>query len=102
MTISGTDVLDAIARGVTMSDEALSVDLTNGRTITVPLAWFPRLTHGTSGVGVHWADLDEDISMVSLLAGRKSGECQALPRRWLGGTEPSPGSRGALHRLAQV
>src|ERR1700682_2429415 len=94
MTTSGTEVLDAIARGVTVSDEALSVDLADGRTITVPLAWFPRLAHGTTaervnwrfiggGVGIHWADLDEDISVVSLLAGRKSGESQASLRRWL-------------------
>jgi hypothetical protein len=94
MTISGTEVLDAIARGVTVSDEALSVDLADGRTITVPLAWFPRLAHGTAverinwrfiggGVGIHWPDLDEDISVLSLLAGHKSGESQASLRRWL-------------------
>jgi hypothetical protein len=95
MSISGSEVLDAVARGVTVSDEALSVDLADGRTITVPLAWFPRLSHGTTaerinwrfiggGVGIHWPDLDEDISVVSLLAGRKSGESQASLRRWLG------------------
>ena len=94
MSISGTEVLDALARGVTVSDEALSVDLADGRTITVPLAWFPRLAHGTTaervnwrfiggGVGIHWPDLDEDISVVSLLAGRKSGESQASLQRWI-------------------
>jgi hypothetical protein len=94
MSISGTEVLDAVARGVTVSDEALSVDLADGRTITVPLAWFPRLAHGTAaervnwrviggGVGIHWPDLEEDISVVSLLAGRKSGESRASLRRWL-------------------
>jgi hypothetical protein len=95
MTISGTEVLDALARGVTVSEEALSVDLADGRTITVPLAWFPRpgaCDNGGAGnwrfigggVGIHWPDLDEDISVVSLLAGRKSGESQASLRRWLG------------------
>src|SRR5438067_8637041 len=94
MTISGTELREAIARGVTASEEALIVDLADGRTITVPLAWFPRLAHGTpaeranwrligGGVGIHWPDLDEDISVESLLAGRRSGETQASLRRWL-------------------
>ena len=85
---------DAVAQGVTASDEALIVGFADGRTITVPLAWFPRLAHGTpeeranwrligGGVGIHWPDLDEDISVESLLAGRRSGETQASLRRWL-------------------
>jgi len=83
-----------MARSVSVSDEALVVDLADGRTITVPLAWFPRLAHGTTaeranwrfiggGEGVHWPDLDEDISVESLLAGRRSGETQDSLRRWI-------------------
>ena len=79
---------------MTASDDALIVDLADGRTITVPFAWFPRLAHGTPaeranwrligrGVGIHWPDLDEDISVESLLAGRRSVETQASLRRWL-------------------
>ena len=94
MSTSGTELREAVAQGVTANDEALIVDLADGRTITVPLAWFPRLAHGTSaeranwrliggGVGIHWPDLDEDISVESLLAGRRSGETQASLRRWL-------------------
>ena len=94
MSTSGTELREAVAQGVTASDEALTVDLADGRTITVPLAWFPRLAHGTvaeranwrrigGGVGIHWPDLDEDISVESLLAGRRSGETQASLRRWL-------------------
>ena len=94
MSTSGIELREAVAQGVTASDEALIVDLADGRTITVPLAWFPRLAHGTSaeranwrliggGVGIHWPDLDEDISVESLLAGRRSGETQASLRRWL-------------------
>ncbi len=94
MSTSGTELGDAVAQGVTASDEALIVDLADGRTITVPLAWFPRLAHGTpaeranwrligGGVGIHWPGLDEDISVESLLAGRRSGETQASLRRWL-------------------
>jgi hypothetical protein len=94
MSTSGTELGDVVAQSVTANDEALIVDLADGRTITVPLAWFPRLAHGTSaeranwrliggGVGIRWPDLDEDISVESLLAGRRSGETQASLRRWL-------------------
>jgi hypothetical protein len=94
MSISGTEVKEAIAKGVTVGDDALIVDLADARTITVPLAWFPRLAHGTPaeranwrligrGLGIHWPDLDEDISVESLLAGRRSGESQASLLRWL-------------------
>ena len=94
MSISGTKLREAVAQGVTASDEALIVALADGRTITVPLAWFPRLARGTpteranwrligGGVGIHWPDLDEDISVESLLAGRRSGETQESLRRWL-------------------
>src|SRR5260221_8422686 len=94
MSISGTEVKEAIAQRVTASNEALIVDLADARTITVPLAWFPRLEHGTPaeranwrligrGVGIHWPELDEDISAESLLAGRRSAETQESLRRWL-------------------
>ena len=75
-------------------NETMSVGLSDGRTITVPLAWFPRLENGTPAEranwrfignrdGIHWPDLDEDISVISLLAGRRSGESQASLRLWL-------------------
>jgi len=94
MSTSGTELKDAFAQSVTANDEALIVDLADGRTITVPLSWFPRLAHGTpveranwhligGGLGIHWPDLDEDISVESLLAGRRSGETQESLRRWL-------------------
>jgi hypothetical protein len=83
-----------LASSVTATDEALAVELVDGRTLTVPLAWYPRLLHGTAaershwrligrGEGIHWPDLDEDISVESLLAGRPSGESQASLKRWL-------------------
>ena len=67
-------------KDVRVSDDALTVDLLDGRTITVPLAWYPRLLHGTSeqrqnwkrcggGYGIHWPDLDEDLSTEGLLRG---------------------------------
>jgi hypothetical protein len=94
MSTSGTELGEATARNVSVSDDSLAVDLADGRTITVPLAWFPRLAQGTaaervnsrfigSGEGIHWPDLDEDISVGSLLAGRRSGETQESLRRWL-------------------
>ena len=94
MSISGIEVREALARNVTVSDEALTADLADGRTIVVPLAWFPRLLHGTpaqranwrligGGAGIHWPDLDEDISADGLLAGRRSGETQESLRKWL-------------------
>src|SRR5258708_1073376 len=96
MSISGTEVREAVAQGVTVSDEALTVDLTDGRTIVVPVAWFPRLGHGTAeeradwrliggGVGIHWPSLDDDISVESLLEGRRSGETQESLQRWIEG-----------------
>src|SRR4051812_39370895 len=98
MSILGTELREALAQGAAISDDALVVDLADGRTITVPLAWFPRLAQGTSaeranwyliggGEGIHWPDLDEDISVAGLLAGRRSGETQESLRRWLLGRE---------------
>ena len=94
MNTSVTELREALAQSLTVSDEALEVDLADGRTITVPLAWFPRLAHGSvterrnwrligGGEGIHWPDLDEDISVESLLAGRRSGESPESLRRWL-------------------
>ncbi len=87
-------IRDAQGQAVTIRDETLAVDLTDGRSIAVPLAWFPRLAHGSpaerskwsliaGGEGIHWPDLDEDISVASLLAGRNSGETRESLQRWL-------------------
>jgi len=94
MTTSPVEVRRALAHSVTVTDEVLVVELDDGRTLTVPVAWFPRLAHGLPaerapwrligrGEGIHWPVLDEDISVESLLAGRTSGETQASLRRWL-------------------
>jgi hypothetical protein len=90
----------AVAQSVSAGDDDLSVDLADGRTITVPLAWFPRLAHGTpaeranwrligGGEGIHWPELDEDLSVASLLAGRRSGETHESLHRWLQRREPA-------------
>jgi hypothetical protein len=84
----------ASVQNVTVTDDALSVDLSDGRTVSVPLAWFPRLLHGTpkerknwrligDGEGIHWPDLDEDISVENLIFGKPSGESQKSFKKWL-------------------
>ena len=88
------DMEHANAIGVATTDDTLSVDLADGRTISVPLAWYPRLFHGSAeerqqwrliggGEGIHWENLDEDISVEGLLAGRASGESEKSLKRWL-------------------
>ena len=85
---------EAKAQNVIVTDDTLTVDLTDGRTIAVPLAWYPRLLHGTQAErsnwrfigdkeGIHWPDLDEDISVENLLSGKPSGESQSSFKRWL-------------------
>lgn len=95
---SPIDLSQARAQHVSLTEDALVVELIDGRTITVPLTWYPRLAHGThterahwrligEGEGLHWPDLDEDISVEGLLAGRRSGETQASLRRWFEGRD---------------
>ena len=85
---------EARAQSVTVTEDTLVVDLNDGRTISVPLAWYPRLLHGTAEErnnwrliggqeGIHWPELDEDISVAGLLAGKPSGESQSSFKRWL-------------------
>ncbi len=79
---------------LSVTDDTLSVDLEDGRTISVPISWYPRLAYGTpeerahfqisgAGYGIHWPDLDEDIGVEGLLLGKKSTEGPASFARWL-------------------
>jgi hypothetical protein len=79
---------------VEVTDDTLSVDLSDGRTIAVPLAWYPRLLQGSieernswrligGGEGIHWDQLDEDISVKNIILGQASGESQTSFQRWL-------------------
>src|SRR5512139_1344235 len=83
----------AIASDVRITETALIVDLTDGRRVSVPLAWYPRLAEARPaerrrweligrGIGIHWPELDEDISIEALLLGERSGESAASLRRW--------------------
>lgn len=94
MTISRVEMEVPFAEAVSVTDDRLTVELSDGRVIVVPLSWFPRLLHATAeerdqwrligrGEGIHWERLDEDISVEGLLAGRRSSESQTSLRRWL-------------------
>jgi hypothetical protein len=105
MSSSAVESRGALATSVTVSEDAVSVELADGRTIAAPLAWYPRLAHATSeergswrliggGRGIHWPALDEDISVANLLAGQPSGESQTSFKKWLTGRiKPRPQSK---------
>ncbi len=95
MTTSPVDAATAAER-VVVTDHGLTVELGDGRSISAPIEWYPRLAHATQqerdnwrliggGQGIHWGDLDEDISIESLLAGRRSAESRTSFQRWLAG-----------------
>ena len=88
------EVQEPRGKSVKMSDEGLTVDLVDGRTITLPLGWSPRLWHGTSqernrfeifvdGAYIHWPDLDDDLTVAGLLTGQRSGESPQSVKKWL-------------------
>src|SRR5712691_7237132 len=106
MSSSAIEVRAALAQRVRVTSEALIVDLTDGRTLTVPLAWYPRLAYGKPaerskwrligrGHGIHWPALDEDISIEGLLAGQPSGESQSSLAKWL--KSRGPLANNAMH-----
>lgn len=94
-TSSVTPILTlARIQAVTVTDDTLAVDLEDGRTIAVPIGWYPRLAYGTpderahfqisgAGYGIHWPELDEDIGVEGLLLGKRSKESPQSFARWL-------------------
>lgn len=94
MTTLVIDTSSIRATAVHLTGDSLAVDLADGRSISTPLAWYPRLLHGSpeelanhrligGGEGIHWPDLDEDISVEGILAGRSSCESSESFQRWL-------------------
>ena len=94
MSTLQTELTVVKAQSVTVTEDTLTVDFKDGRSISVPIAWYPRLVYGTpeernnwrligDGEGIHWPDLDEDLSVEGLLLGRPSGESQRSFQRWL-------------------
>ena len=99
MSFSAIEIEIPKALNVSIKKDALSVDLSDGRTIVVPLQWFPRLVHASvaernnwrlvgRGHGIHWEDIDEDISIEGLMAGRPSAESQKSLKKWLNARQP--------------
>ncbi|MBM3125315.1 MAG: DUF2442 domain-containing protein [Chloroflexi bacterium] len=81
---------------VSVTDDTLAVDLDDGRTVSVPIGWYPRLARGSSleranvqitgaGFGLHWPDLDEDIGVEGILLGKRSSESAESFEKWLMG-----------------
>lgn len=100
MTTLAIEIRPAIARDVQVTDENVTVELDDGRTISAPIAWYPRLLHATAeerdnwrligkGEGIHWPDLDEDISIDNILFGKPSGESQRSLAQWLADRQES-------------
>ena len=109
MITSAVEIAIPFVENVTVSDDTLTVDLSDGRSLSVPLAWFPRLAHASSaerkhwrligrGVGIHWEDIDEDISVEGLIAGKASGESQASFSKWLAKRSSRPTTRSTRTR----
>jgi hypothetical protein len=101
MTSSAIDEKPVPVRDVRVTSRVLTVVLRDGRTLSVPLDWYPRLAHGSpserqrwrlisDGIGIHWPDLDEDISIAGLLAGLPSGESAKSLNRWLASRRRPP------------
>jgi hypothetical protein len=99
------EVREPRGKSVKVSDEHLTLDLVDGRTIVVPLGWFPRLWHGTpqernhfeifgDGDYIHWPDLDEDLTVAGLVAGQRSGESPQSLKKWLDSRKAGSKRRG--------
>jgi len=107
MSSSTVDLQDALALRAKITEDNLSVELADGRTIIVPLAWYPRLIHASAkersawrliagGRGIHWPQIDEDISVANLLGGQPSSESQSSFKKWLAGRAKRETRREAI------
>ncbi len=97
--------IEPLATTVAVTDDELTMDLADGRRISIPLAWYPRLLSATQqerenwqllgdGYAIEWRDLDEHIGIEGLLAGRHSGESPQSFKRWLASRgEPAKNER---------
>jgi hypothetical protein len=91
--MSTSNLATETATNVKVTAETLIVELRDGRTVSVPVRWYPRLAEGTPaerrrweligpGIGIHWPALDEDISVEALLLGLASNESATSLQRW--------------------
>lgn len=108
MNAFAIEIQEARAQDLRVDDQVLSVDLTDGHTIIAPLAWYPRLFYGTAseranfeiigdGRYIHWPELDEDLTVAGILAGRPSHESTASLKKWLDAR-----SKNTKQRVRQV
>ena len=99
MTSSHNDPITPRAFSLEVHEDRIHLQLDDGRGLSVPLVWFPRLVHGTKaeranwrwtngGSGIHWPDLGEDISIAHLLAGHRSRESDKSLKTWLNSRNP--------------
>ena len=109
MSSLAVEIQEARAQAVKVHRDSLTVDLTDGRTIVVPLVWYPRLWHATSrershleifgdGAYIHWPDLDEDLTVPGLLVGRQSGESPKSLQKWLDSRPAVRSRKGSARR----
>lgn len=112
MPTSAVRATPVLAKDVTMSDDTLTVTLNDGRTISVPIAWYPRLLHASrperrewrligEGQGIHWPRVEEDLSVAGLLMGHPSGESPDSFRKWLAKRKPHRATRLRRHRTSR-
>jgi hypothetical protein len=89
-----TEPANTVVATARVDVETITIELRDGRVVSAPIGWYPRLSNGTPGErnnwrliaggrGIHWPDLDEDISVENILAGKPSGESQASFKKWL-------------------
>jgi hypothetical protein len=89
-----SDVQNMSIISLDFEESTLTLDLSDGRTIQLPLEWYPRLLHAPenernnwrligNGEGIHWETLDEDISLLDIIFGRPSGESKSSLQKWL-------------------
>lgn len=94
MSTSVNELTRPCATSVDVTEDTLNVELNDGRGLSVPLSWYPRLEHASpeerknweligAGSGIHWPQIDEDISVEGLIAGRASNESQESLSKWL-------------------
>lgn len=98
LTTSATELDVPAATSARVAEDVLVIELADGRTISAPLTWYPRLLHATQaerdnvrligkGHGIHWPDVEEDISVESVVRGKASMESAASLKRWLAARE---------------
>ena len=94
MSTSANEVIKPCATNVDVTADTINIELSDGRGISVPLSWYPRLEHASpderkmwellgSGLGIHWPEIDEDISIEALIVGKPSNESQDSLNKWL-------------------